>query len=309
MSIHYLKHAEIDLKAWDNCITGSFNGTLHAWSWYLNLCCREWDALVEDDYTSVMPLIIGKHWGHKIIVLSGFARPLGIFSKEPINAAKTQAFVDAIPEHFLYYRILLNKYNPVELPREAVLLRNNYELDLIKPYYRLVSDFNSALRFKLNLAMTHHFTVNKGLTQKDLMGFMSSHPIRPGKKISANNYLLLRMLITGILRHKSGEVFGLYNRHSQLTAVALFSWFNNRIHLEFLASDPAQEKAYPQLFLIDRFIEKYAETNSTLSFEYPVEPANPNQFTDFNARESHVIEIRHNRLPFYMKILSWRKPL
>jgi len=302
MSIHYLKNTEIDTKAWDACISGSFNSTLFACSWYLDLICEKWDALIEDNYRSVMPLIIKRFWGQEIIDLPLFSQELGIFSGEPINAEKTRSFIDSIPSRFRYYRILLNKYNPLESPLGRSVFRKKYELDLIKPYHRLVEDFNPVLRSKLNLAMTRRFTLVKGLTPRDLVQFIALHNIQI-KKTTDKNFENLQSIITGLIRYKSGELYGIYDQHHQLASIALFSWFISRLYLQFHVTAPEQKQNYPQLFLIDRFIEKYAETNSTLSFEYPAESGNPDQFTDFAANESHLVEITSNKLPLYLKIL------
>jgi hypothetical protein len=303
MSIHYLMHTEINTDAWDKCIAGSFNGTLYAHSWYLDLICERWDALVEDQYKSVMPLIIKRHWGQEIIDLPVFAHELGIFSKEPIHAAKTQNFIDTIPDRFRYYRILLNKYNPHEPENINVRMHKKFELDLIKPYHKLAGDFKPVLRTRLNITMARKYNLVKGLSTNDLIGFITDRGIRVEKAVSRQNFLLLRMIIAGLIRHKSGELFGIYNDHNQLTSVALLSWFMNRLYLQFQVTATDQVQDFPHLFLIDRLLEKYAETNSTLSFEYPAELLNPDLFTDFAASESHLVEITCNKLPFYFKLL------
>lgn len=302
MSIHYLKNTEINTKAWDNCITGSFNGRLHASSWYLDLICEKWDALVEDHYKSVMPLIIKRFWGQEIIDLPLFSHELGIFSGEPINAAKTRNFIDSIPARFRYYRILLNKYNPLESDFTHAVYRKKYELDLIKPYHRLAEDFKPSLRAKLNLAMSRKYTLVKGLTPHDLIGFITGHKIHT--EITAeNNYKLLQTITTGLIRYKSGELYGIYDQNHDLACIALFSWFISRLYLQFHVTAPGHANNYPVLFLIDRFIEKYAETNSTLSFEYPEEEENQEIYNDFAANESRLVQISRNRLPVYLKLL------
>jgi len=306
MSIHYLKNTEINTGAWDNCITGSFNGTLHACSWYLDLISEQWDALIEDDYKSVMPLIIKKRWGQEIIDLPVFAPELGIFSKEPINAMKTRHFLDSIPTRFRYYRITLNKFNPLESWNIAVRYQKKYELDLIEPYNKLSGNFKPALRAKLNLAMAHRFNMVKGLSPNDLIQFITRHGINTGVAVSVHNYRLLRTIIAGLIRYKSGELFGVYNNHNQLASIVLLSWFINRLYLQYQVTDPDQLQNFPHLFLIDRIIEKYAETHSTLTFEFQPESPNPFYYTDFNARESQLVKIIHNKLPFYLKLLALR---
>ncbi len=306
MNIQYLKNSEINTKAWDNCIAGSFNGTLHGCSWYLDLICEQWEALIEDDYKSVMPLIIRKHCGMETLGLPALTPELGIFSKEPINAAKTRNFIDSIPARFRFYRIMLNKFNPLDPGDLPVRFQKKYELDLIEPYHKLSGNFKEDLRSKLNLAMARGFAMVKGLSPNDLIRFINRNSIRVKKPVSNNNYRLLRTIMAGLIRYKSGELFGVYNNHNQLASVVLVSWFMNRIYLQLQVTDPGQVEDYPHLFLIDRIIEKYAETNTTLIFEYQPDLADPGFYPDFNAQESLLVEIIRNRLPFYFRLFcSW----
>ena len=61
--IQYLKHNEIDKKKWNDCIDHSVNNLIYSYSWYLDIVCPNWNALLEDDYTSIMPLTAGKKYG------------------------------------------------------------------------------------------------------------------------------------------------------------------------------------------------------------------------------------------------------
>ncbi len=53
--IKYVSHEVIDREKWDKCIDNSTNGLVYAYSWYLDLICDEWNALIENDYESVFP--------------------------------------------------------------------------------------------------------------------------------------------------------------------------------------------------------------------------------------------------------------
>jgi hypothetical protein len=293
------------MNAWDNCIAGSFNGSVYACSWYLDLVCERWDALVEDDYLSVMPLITRRYLGQNIIFMPYFINELGIFSKTPINSAKTDHFIKAIPSRFVYYRILLNKYNPIDNKKIPHIIRQRFELDLIKPYHKLAGDFVPDLRRKLNMAVALKFSFIKGLAPNDLIHFIVENKIRVDKTISNNDFRLLRTIIAGLIRYRSGELYGVYNQHNDLASAALFTWFNNHINLLFQVVAPDQQQNLPGLFLIDRFIDKYSETNTILSFDPPFESLYPSQLIDFGARESCFPEITRDQLPFYVKLISW----
>ena len=50
--IQYLLNHQIDKTKWDATIAEC--GNIYAFSWYLDIVHPQWEALVEDDYQSVM---------------------------------------------------------------------------------------------------------------------------------------------------------------------------------------------------------------------------------------------------------------
>ena len=54
--IHYIQHKDIDFEKWDACVANSFNRLIYGFSWYLDVVCDDWDALVLNDYEAVFPL-------------------------------------------------------------------------------------------------------------------------------------------------------------------------------------------------------------------------------------------------------------
>jgi hypothetical protein len=304
MSIYYLKNNEIDLNAWNNCINGSFNSSIYACSWYLDLVCETWDALVEDHYLSVMPLITRRYFGKSMIYIPELVNELGIFSNTPINAEKTHRFIEAIPQQFIYCHLLLNKYNPIDTQYIAHNIRQRFELDLIKPYHKQAGNFVPALRRKINMAMAMRYSFIKGLTPNDLIHFIVENNISIAKNISKNNFKLLRTIIAAIIRYKAGELYGVYNQYNSLESVALFGMFNNHINLLFQVAGSGKQENMPGIFLIDRFINKYSETNMILLFDTPSKSLYPLQYTDFGASESHSPVITINRAPLFAKLFS-----
>ena len=107
--IQYLQHNQINLKKWDTTIAEC--GNIYAYSWYLDIVHPGWDALVEDDYQSVMPLTGGKKFGVNYLFQPYFAQQLGVFSKQPLSPEKTETFLKAIPSKYRFVEIRLNESN------------------------------------------------------------------------------------------------------------------------------------------------------------------------------------------------------
>lgn len=306
MNIHYLKNHEIDTKAWDKCIAGSFNGNISAYSWFLDVVCDSWDALVEDHYESVMPLPKQRILGKEIICMPCFIQELGIFSFSPINPAKTNAYIDILSQHFDYYRIVLNKYNPLDHPELKPVTHLRYELDLIKPYYKLTADFAPDLQRKLNIAIARGFSFAGGLSPNDLINFIAERKIKVPWVARRHKYWLLRSAISGLISNKAGKLYAAYDQFNELASVLLVTWINSRINLAFQVVAPEQLKDDPHLFLIDRIIAQYAETNSTLNFGPDIPLYDSSVYMDFGVRKTYCLEIHHNTLPFpYNRFINY----
>lgn len=87
--ITYLTHNQIDKQRWDDCIKQSPNGNVYALSWYLDIVHPRWEALVEDDYVSVMPLTGNRKCGISYPFQPFFVQQLGVFSKEDHDRQNT----------------------------------------------------------------------------------------------------------------------------------------------------------------------------------------------------------------------------
>ena len=55
MKLVYLKNKHIDFVKWDKCINNAYNGSIYGYSWFLNIVCPNWDAIVYDNYKAVFP--------------------------------------------------------------------------------------------------------------------------------------------------------------------------------------------------------------------------------------------------------------
>ena len=298
--IAYLRHVDIDVRKWNTCINRSFNATIYAYSWFLDLFSEHWDALVEDDYHSVMPLFTKRILGRRIIYTPKAIRELGIFSRDPVPSEKTTQFLTSIPRRFFHFHILLNKYNPLEAHWSGNRLVH-FSLDLIRPYHKIVENFDVELRRRLNRSVARQQIFIKGLSPNDLINFIRTRRIPVDHFIRNNHFRILRSLIASLIRNGTGELVGVYDRHNNLSSAAVFAWINYRIILLFMAVDPRQAEETPHLFLIDRIIDRYAETNSILSFEFLNNDLTAEIIRGFGAGESSLMEVTSGKIPFYLR--------
>ncbi|MBN2275823.1 MAG: hypothetical protein JXR41_11805 [Bacteroidales bacterium] len=300
-SIEYVNHKDIVNQQWDQCIKSSFNGTVEAFSWYLNLLCDQWDALIEGDYKAVMPLPVRKKFGHPVIYMPPFVNQLGIYSPEQITMQKSAAFLANLKKRFRTINYNINKYTP--LPKGIFPLQREvyYELDLIRPYLKTVRDYSHTCRNRLHDAADRKYSVIRGVALNDLISLVKKNKIMFNAAILSDDCKLLRMLISSVLRYKTGELYGAYNQVNMLGCVVLFLWSDNSVIMLFTAATEEAIAENAHLLIYDRFIEKYSETNVTLSFQFRDAYHSAEIYAGFGATESIYRRIHYSRLPFFLK--------
>ena len=53
----FVPFAEIDKNKWNGTVHYAGHGNPYGYYWYLKAVLKEWDAIVEDDYETVFPII------------------------------------------------------------------------------------------------------------------------------------------------------------------------------------------------------------------------------------------------------------
>lgn len=109
MKILHLRHNEIDRVRWDATIGQSLCDLPYAYSWYLDVVCPMWEALVTEDYAYVMPLPLKKKWGISYLIHPIWVQQLGVFSAQVITDEVCSAFYHRIP--YLMYDFNVNYLN------------------------------------------------------------------------------------------------------------------------------------------------------------------------------------------------------
>ncbi len=151
--IKYLTYNEIDKTRWDDCISNAFNGIIYAYSWYLDIVCPSWDALVEDDYERVFPLTNGKKSGINYLFQPFFTQQLGVFSKSKLNEKNIENFIENIPHKYKFAEINLNTFNKISDEKYHLIPNLTHELDLIPPYEATYNHYSENTKRNIRLAI------------------------------------------------------------------------------------------------------------------------------------------------------------
>ncbi|MFW6218954.1 MAG: hypothetical protein ACOC3S_02435, partial [Bacteroidota bacterium] len=173
MDITLLENKEINRKLWDKRIFSAHNGNIFGYSWFLDITSGSWNALADEDYNFIMPLPQPLHYGkHEIVKQSIFNRQLGVYFNQIPNRELTSFFMSKIPSSYRYVDLRLNKFNkPPVYNNFRVKKEYSYELDLIRPYEKIKTDYGLEARQRLKMLNKEKIFYMNNLAPNDMLRF------------------------------------------------------------------------------------------------------------------------------------------
>jgi len=301
LKIRYLKNHEINFVRWDNCINNALNGSVFAYSWYLNIICEDWAALVSGDYKYVMPLILKSKYKNLIYYSHKLAPRLGVFSNLLLTEDIVGKFINSIPYTNSLINISLNKSNKLNFPE--VKRRKTYELDLIQSYKKISEKYSNQFQKNLQKAKENKISITKGILPNDLINFSVKKGVHSDPKLNKNQDIhKLRMIVANSIRFSLGETYCAYDENNTICATAFFIKSKRKLHLLYAANNKTGLKSNAFHLLIDKYIEVHSEKDLTLNIENVVSN-NVEFYSGIGAAEYKYNHYYTNKLPWIYKML------
>jgi hypothetical protein len=257
MQIIHLQHKDIDMNRWDQCISESINQLTYTFSWYLNIVCPGWEALIAGDYEFVMPIPVKRKYHLPYVVQPYFTQQLGVFSKNPVNEEILKQFIKSIP--YYSYQLNLNEQNK----NSEIEVLPNYILNLNTAYNLIASKYSKNTQRNIEKAHKNSLTIDTELNSSDFIEFY---------KVTQKNYQqgqgeILRQLIEAGKVNQSINLFGIRNKENELIAALCILISSNRMTYLLPASNIEGKKTSAMFLLIDKIIRQNAEKKIILDFE------------------------------------------
>lgn len=305
MEIVYLKHNEINKYKWDKCISNAFNGIIYAYSWYLDIICEDWEALVQGDYKRVFPLTNGIKYNIPYLYQPFFAQQLGIISTIQLTPDIINDFLNAIPAKYKFIEINLNIFNQIENDLFSIRKKQTFELDLIKPAKIIRKEYSKNTKRNIKKAQANNINIStNNIPNNELITFYKENT---GKKIAdykEKDYYLLRRIANLAIHHRFGQIYTAFTQQNTLCAAAFFLTSHNKSIYLLGASTPEGFEKKAMFLIIDKYIENHAERNLTLDFEGSNIESIARFFRGFGAEKCTYLSVKRNNLPWYIKFFK-----
>ncbi|MCK4345205.1 MAG: hypothetical protein KAX05_07945 [Bacteroidales bacterium] len=302
--IRFLDHQDIDKGKWDQCIRQAPNGNVYAFSWYLDRVCKNWKALVKNDYETVFPLTHGKKYGIQYLYQPYFAQQLGVFSKGKINSSTVEQFLDIISARYKFFEIVLNVSNPVDLSKFEKNKNRTFELDLAGPYDDICNQYSENTKRNVTKALKNQIIIKKESNIEELIGLFRNNLGKKIKKIKTIHYNNLRSVMIEGLNRKLGEVYAAYGTNGKYCAGAYFLFSMDSFVFLFSASSPESRENGAMFLIIDNFIKAKAGSNYLIDFQGSNIESLARFYRGFGSKPMEYLSIRQNKLPWPVRVLK-----
>lgn len=306
--IQYLQHNQIDKTKWDATIAEC--GNIYAYSWYLDIVHPQWEALVEDDYQSVMPLTGGKKFGINYLYQPYFVQQLGVFSKSQMSAETTAAFLDAIPAKYRFAEIRLNEGNTFEDDSQGAEYHRNVLLDLNQDYETICSNYHTNTKRNLAKAESNNLQLVTSVIPYHVVALFRDNRGALLDKWGDAEYGVLTRLAQVAQQRNAAFMLGVNEKGiGQLICAAIFMKTKDRITFLFSGLTVEGKQRQAMTYLLDQVIQKYANQPMTFDFEGSDDENLARFYLGFGGTEAKYPSYTSNRLsPIGKALLKvWKK--
>lgn len=306
--INYLEHNSIDKAKWDALIAEC--GNIYAFSWYLDIVHPGWEALVEDDYQSVMPLTGGKKFGVNYLFQPYFVQQLGVFSKSPMTAEMTEAFLKAIPSKYRFAEIRLNEGNAFAEDIQGVEYHRNVLLNLNQEYNAIRSNYHQNTKRNLAKAESNNLQLVETVIPYHVVALFRDNRGALLDKWGDAEYNVLTHLAKVAQKRNAAFMLGVSEKGvGQLICAAIFMKTKDRITFLFSGLTEEGKQRQAMTYLLDQVMQKHSCQPITFDFEGSDDDNLARFYLGFGGKETKYPSYCFNRLsPIGKALLKlWKK--
>lgn len=306
--INYLEHNAIDKPKWDALIAES--GNIYAFSWYLDIVHPGWEALVEDDYQSVMPLTGGKKFGVNYLFQPFFVQQLGVFSKSPMTAEMTEAFLKAIPSKYRFAEIRFNEGNTFAEGAQGVEYHRNVLLGLNQEYEAIRANYHQNTKRNLAKAESNNLQLVETVIPYHVVALFRDNRGALLDKWGDAEYDVLTHLAKVAQKRNAAFMLGVSEKGvGQLLCAAIFMKTKGRITFLFSGLTEEGKQRQAMTYLLDQVIQKHSRQPMTFDFEGSDDDNLARFYLGFGGNETKYPSYCFNRLsPIGKALLKvWKK--
>lgn len=302
--IRYLSRKEINEQLWNDCIHQSIDGQAFFYTWYLDACCPDWSALVEDNYAAVFPFAHRNKLGIDYIYQALYVRHFGLITRKETSPEQQQLFLDALPASYKYMDFSLHQGHHVGMAHAKVSEKIYQTLDLKKEYAAIRKGYNENLNRNLKKAEKQGYKINQNYASDSLVEMFKTHRNAKLEAFSKEEYERLNKLMQSASQSAVTYCWAVQHPDKEVHAGAFFIKTNKQILYLKGFSTAEGKKSGAMHYLFDQLIRTLAGQTLLLDFGGSSVKSVARFYHSFGSADCLYLRLQVNLLP---KAIRWIK--
>lgn len=305
MRLVHLLYKEIDLQKWDQCIKSDPHSLIYAQSDYLTQMSPKWEALVLNDYETVMPLCPKTKWCFSYLYQPAFIAQMGIFGKGANDSAIVKAFLERALELYHFMEIPLNYSNniPAEYVANAAQ-RKNFTLSLKNTYEHIAQNFSGS--HTKNIKRAANFSLQYGDENNAAAIIKLFSELYADRKLvyQEKDYQHFKKLCSILAKTQQLVIRKVTNEEEKIVAGIILLKDEYRLYNVMSCITAEGRKKEANYFLFQQLIQEYCNQNLVLDFEGSDVAGIANFYKGFGSTAEPYPFLSINRLPALVRLFK-----
>jgi hypothetical protein len=303
--IRYIEHKNINKQKWDTCIDASTNPSIFVYSWYLDIVCKNWCALILNDYEAIFPIASKSKYRISYIYQPFFTRYFGVYSKNKVSEKLVSEFLSNIPDKYKYIEFCLHERNVVS-NKSVELKEKKYQLLNLSERYELIQkNFSDNTKRNVKKAIKAGLKIRPDIEPEKIVHLFKTTKGNELEIFKADDYKILIKLMNVCLTKYKGQSIAVYDGNT-LCAAGFFMFSNNSFtFLKSGVTDDGKTKGAMHL-LFDYFIRQNSDKQYKLDFGGSSVESVARFYKNFGAKDCVYLQVKKNNLS---KLVKWVRSL
>lgn len=292
MKVKFIPKEELDKVKFNSCVHYANNGNIFGYWWYLDAISKDWDALVEGDYESVMPLMWREEFPKtKVLYQAPLLRESGVYSINVLSPVRVKKFLEAIPPDYKKINIRLNEQNTSgDFPDFKKTEKNNHQMLLMESYEKLANAYSEPLKTRIQQAENNKLVSVTNKKPEIIADFYQKYA--SNRKELTRNFHTIQRIMYNALHRGWGFASTVMDENKEILATNFFIYSHKKVVSLLPVVSPKGKESGAMELLLDTLIKTHAGKPLILDFN----TMEDNQLAkDFGARSNIFYQVEQDR--------------
>ena len=297
MEIALLQRNEIDINKWNACIESDTKmANVSGMSWYLDKNCDDWNAVIIDNYQSVMPLPCRKKWGMDYVYPPFFTSRTGFFGQN-LTSTEMDTVFGVISEKFKWIDTMFSPDTEINIECYRHLKHRAFVLNLQQSYSYIQKQYHRNHQRNCRKAVQNELILTKNPDIEEVISlFVDNIGQRKQVSYSQKDYQRLKELLVFLQSHNAVEALGANDKDGKLCAGIFFTHRDGKYNYLFSGRNGEGADNGSMFFIMDNFITLHAEKDANLYINGSDNEQIARFYAGFGLQETYYYQLMLNRL-------------